>query len=256
VGPRTIALVLGLLAAVGALGALPVPLTLYGEEDPPLQMTGSDGKPTGLVVELVQEIERRTGATDTIELVPWTRGYEAVQTRPNLLLFSMARTAERNSLFQWIGPTLEFSYSFIGRADSSVVIHSLEDARALKAIGVYKDDARDAFLTKQGFTNLDRAVDNVMNVRKLMSGRIEAYAGTTDSWPEVETAGFPPSAVRQLFVFARVQLYLAASLGTPATTVRLWNQTLDAMKTDGTFQKIYAKYYPGRALPGPAITSF
>lgn len=78
-------------------------LSIYCEFDPPFQFLDASGSPTGYAVGLVREIQKRVGNTDPIEIVPWARGHNDVLKKPNIVLFSMARTAERENLFRWVG---------------------------------------------------------------------------------------------------------------------------------------------------------
>jgi polar amino acid transport system substrate-binding protein len=232
-------------------------LTIYTEINSPVQFVGPDGKPTGLAVEVVQEIQRRTGNTDPITVVPWARGYLELQSRPNIALFSTARTAERNALFKWVGPLVETVFCFYVKSDSKITLKNLEDAKKLGSIGVYRNDARDIFLTKEGFTNLERTVENVANAKKLMTGRIDAFAAASLSVEDLMTsAGYRAQDIREALPFRNSQYFIAFSKETPDETVRRWNNALDAMKKDKSFERIYRKYYPHQALPGPAITSF
>jgi len=238
-------------------GLLAKPLNIFCENDPPSQIQNPDNSLSGFAVDLVREIQRRLHTNDPIMMVPWARGYVSVQNDPNVLLFSMARTAERNSLFQWIGPILENQYGLYVKVDSKIVINSMEDAKMVHGIGVYRDDVRDLFLTKAGFINLDRVTDNGYNIKKLMAGRIDAYAGSPTGVADVmKTAGFRATDVKLAFVFMKSQSFIAASRATPADVVKAWNDALGAMKADGTFKAILAKYYPGVAMPGPVITTF
>jgi len=248
-----------MLLAIGAFptSLLAQPLTIYCENDPPSQIQNPDNSLSGFAVDLVREIQRRVHNDDPIEMVTWARGYYDIQKYPNVLLFSMARTAERNSLFQWIGPILESQYGFYVKADSKIVINSLEDAKKIRTIGVIHDDVRDLFLTKAGFTNLDRRTDNNANIKKLMTGRIDAYAGSpTGIADALKSAGFHVTDVKLAFVFLKSQSFIAASRATSTGVVQAWNDALDALKADGTFEAILAKYYPDEAMPGPAITTF
>ena len=154
-------------------------LTILCEDDPPLQYQDKDGKITGLTVEVVREIQRRVGSAEEIKLVPWARGYDAALAGPNIVLFSMARTPERERLFTWVGPVMETIYGFFARSDSRISIASIDEAKLAGRIGVYANDARDLILTRLGFTNLDRTTDNITNVKKLMAGRIDLYAGSS-----------------------------------------------------------------------------
>lgn len=238
-------------------GSLAQPLIIYCENDPPSQILNTDNSLSGFAVDAVREIQKRVHNNDPIAMVPWARGYNAIQSKPNILLFSMNRTADRNPLFQWIGPILESQYGFYVKADSRIIIASLDDARKIGTIGVYRDDVRDLFLTKAGFANLDRAVDNQTNIKKLMSGRIDAFAGSPLGIAEVlGLAGFQATDVKLAFIFLKTQSYIAASKNMPVGIVEAWNDVLASMKADGSFKAILDKYYPGAPMPGPAISTF
>jgi polar amino acid transport system substrate-binding protein len=246
-----------LVLAAFSAGLLAQTLTIYCENDPPSQILNSDGSFSGFAVDVVREIQKRVHNSDPIQMVPWARGYDAIQNQPNVLLFSMNRTVDRNPLFQWIGPILESQYGFYVKAESGIVINSLDDAKKLRSIGVYRDDVRDLFLTKSGFTNLDRANDNQTNIRKLMAGHIDSFAGSPLGIVGVlKAAGFQTTDVKLAFIFLRTQSFVAASKSTPSGVVEAWNDALAAMKTDGSFEQILARYYPGAPMPGPVITIF
>ena len=232
-------------------------LTLLTEVNPPTQIRLPSGELGGSAVEVVREIQRRLGNTDPIELVPWARGYRLVETQANTALFVMARTASRNSQFQWVGPFTEAVYALYVRADSTLALKDLEDAKRLKSIGVYRDDARDQMLTQAGFTNLDRTVDNASNVRKLMMGRVDAFAASTTSIDGLMTSqGFARDSVREALSFARVQTWLAFSRQTPASTVQAWTDTLESMKKDKSFDALMSAGQPNWKAPGKPITEF
>ncbi len=220
-------------------------LKVYTEISPPAQQLGADGKLTGFTVDLVREIQRRIGNTDPIEVVPWAKGYGELQARPNVALFTAARSQERAELFQWVGPIRELTYQLYVRADSHAILNSLEDARKLKLIGVYKDDVREQYLIQKGFTNLDRSVDNTIIVKKLMAGRIEAFISRPDAVDQIlRTAGFAPGAVRGTLALLRLPGYIAFSKTTPARTVKKWDEAFQGMKSDGTYERMFKHYFP------------
>lgn len=247
-------MVAGILAAALWGGLLQAQsLTIYTEISPPNQFLDASGQLTGFTVEVVREIQSRVGNSDPIQTVPWVRGYKELQAKPNVLLFSVARSAERDPLFEWVGPLMETNNVIYVKADSKSVIRTLEDAKRLERIGVYKEDIRDQYLTHAGFTNLDRSIDEGIMVRKLMAGRIDAMASSPEGYEQtLRTEGFALSDVKAVLTFMRVQTYLAFSKATPASIVRAWRNALEAMKKDGTFEGLFRKYYPTLPLPGPA----
>ena len=232
-------------------------LRIYCEDDPPMQIRAADGSLSGMTVEMVREIQKRVGNQDPIEMVPWARGYEALGRERNTVLFSMGRTAERDALFQWVGPIAESTFGLYARADSPLMIRTLEDAKRVRAIGVYRDDIRDQFLTRAGLANLDRTNDNVTNFKKLMLGRIDLFASSSnDIKANAEGAGYTLADVKLSHVFLRTQIFIAFSRKTDPAIVARWNAALKAMKKDATFQALFRKYYPDRPFPGPEVSAF
>lgn len=218
-------------------------LSLYCEDDKPLQFYDDNKKLTGLTVEVVQEIQRRIGNKDRIQVVPWSRGVNKLNKDPNTFLFTMARTQDREHLYQWIGPILFIEYGLYVKADSRIKINSLADAQKIGLIGVYRDDIRDQTLTRLGFTNLDRASSAVSNFKKLMIGRIAAYADAKKGVGiTAHLAGYEESDVKLAYDLFKNPLYIAVSKNTDAAIVARWNNALDDMKKDKSFLKLLKKY--------------
>jgi len=230
-------------------------LNVYCEDQN--QARGPDGKYIGLDIEIVSEIQRRVGNTDQIQLVPWTRGMRYLDSEPNTMLFSMARTTERADLYQWIGPISETAYGFYARANSPIVINNLDDAKKVASIGVYRNDIRDQFLSKEGFTNLDRASNNFSNLKKLMAGRVVVIASTSLAMKnDTKLAGYGMKDVKFLYAFLKVPIFIAVSKNTDAKIVADWNAALTTMEKDGTLKTIFKKYLPDQEMPGPEIVVY
>ncbi len=251
---------LTLICLLGMLPTLAVraqALNIYTEVAPPNQVKLPNGEMGGPTVDVVREIQRRIQNKDPIQLVPWARGYDQLTRVPNTLLFVVARTPERNALFHWVGPISETVFRLYVRADSKLVLNSLDDAKNLNAIGVYRNDARDQVLTNAGLTNLERTKDNVSNVKKLMLNRIDAFAASSLTIDElVAAADVPREQVRDALSFLTVQTWLAFSMGTPESSVAAWSDALAAMKKDKTFEQIMKAGNPKWVAPKTPITKF
>jgi len=232
-------------------------LTIYTEEDPPLNYLDSNSRLTGLSVEIVREIQRRVANSDPIQLVPWVRGLNCLNSGPLVMLFSMGRTAERNEAYQWIGPIYENTYLLYSLATASFQLNNLDEARQLRSIGVYNNDIRDQILSTLGFTNLSRQVNNESLIRMLFAGRLDAIAASKDGiGPLVKKAGHSIEEVREQLSFLTAQLYIGVSLDTPESIVQAWNEALNEMRSDATLLTIFQTYQLEDYYPGPAITAF
>jgi polar amino acid transport system substrate-binding protein len=245
-----------LALAMTSVGLSAQSLTIYTEENPPLQIKTSDGSASGYAVEVVSEIQRRIAGSDAIQLVPWARGYDALQNKENVALFSTTRTAERNGMFQWVGPLFEDAFALYTRADSKNKIDSVEDAKQF-LVGTVPNDVRDQVLIKDGLTKIDHSNDYTTIFKKLLIGRIDAAASSLgDVQANVEAAGAKMEDVKLSCIFLRAQLWIAFSKQTSPEVVKKWSDGFASMKKDGSFEKIFKKYFPKSPLPGAPITKF
>lgn len=141
-------------------------LQIVAEENfPPISFLNKDGKPDGLAVEIVEEIMKRLKIKQKIVVWPWVRAYRKTVKGPNFVLFSIARTAEREPLFQWTSSIFQMKSSFYAKKDSGLKINSLDDAKKLNIIGSYRDCFEEQFLKKEGFKNLSLVTNNILNVK-------------------------------------------------------------------------------------------
>jgi hypothetical protein len=128
-------------------------LMILTENLPPLNYV-ENGVLVGPAVEMVKEIQRRVDSNDQIQVYPWARAYRMALEEENIILFGMARTKVRENKFKWIGPIAEKRDILAAKKGSGIKIDNLEDAKKVAYIGTLRDDTKEIFLKKQGFTNL------------------------------------------------------------------------------------------------------
>jgi polar amino acid transport system substrate-binding protein len=233
-------------------------LQILADENRPLSFT-ENGQTKGLGVEVVQEIQRRVGDKNTIEIQPWSRAYRAVSSEPNVAIFAMARTAAREDLFQWVGPISASRASLYGRRGSGRVINNIDDAKSVERIMVVRDFYTHQLLQKLGFTNLELVPKPETMVKMALNDRAPLMFTSNVTLPDLlENAGAKPNDLEQLYTVTSIQTYVAFSLGTPKPTVAKWQAALDNMKRDGSYAAIYAKWLPGetptRIKPEPNVS--
>jgi polar amino acid transport system substrate-binding protein len=237
-----------LVFLVQSLACAAAELTIITEEFPPFNYT-EHGKLTGVTTQVVQEITRRLNIADNIEVLPWARGYKRLLTEPNVVLFTTARTQERESLFHWVGPIYVFRLGFYARKSDARRIDSLEAARQVGAIATYKDDFREQILKSLGFTNLDSSNNPQSNIRKLVSGRVDLWFFDNIGAPKVaREAGINPNDIEEVFTYQQHYSYIAISKQTSPDIVLQWQSALDEMKSDGTFWWLTRKWLPPDAI--------
>ena len=221
--------------------APPAPLTLYivGEPSPPAAMREGDDI-TGRETEKIRMLMQRSGTNYRIDLLPWKRAYVLVQQRPDMCVYSMSRTPEREALFNWVGPTDEADWVFYGRAEQNLRLRTLEDARPLR-IGTYAGDARDSFLRAHGF-NVDSTPNDATNPEKLLAHRIDLWAVGIRAGSGPLTQFAWSDRLVPVLTFNHINVYLACNRAVPDAVILQLNTTLATLRRDGSFKTIEQKY--------------
>jgi polar amino acid transport system substrate-binding protein len=223
-------------------------INLVTEEYPPVTFM-KNGKVTGFVTDMVREISARQGLQEPIRLTSWDEAYKMALSNSNVVLFSAERTEKREKLFQWVGPVGKNSAIFYAKKGSGIRMNSIDDARKVAAIATTSNWFTEQDLKSRGLTNLVSSPLPTDNVRKLMKGEVGLSVFTDITVPEiVKNAGYSMDELEPVFTLSDTYFYIAMSLGTPPEMVNKWQSTLDELKKDGTFEKIYRSYLPNTDL--------
>ena len=217
-------------------------LTILTENLPPLNYL-DNGTLVGSSVEIVQEIQKRLGSTEPIQVYPWARAYKMALEEENVILFGMTYTQDRSELFKWVGPLAAKRDILLARKDASISITSLEDAKTVERIGTLRDDVRGKMLEKMGFTNLEPVSDEQKNAQKLALGRIDLWAYKKPGFRTVcALAEVDPELFVEVAHLKKSELKIAFSKKTSDEIVARWQKAFDEMVADGTVRKIKDKW--------------
>lgn len=233
---------------------IPGSIQLFTEVNPPYNYyTGlaAERKIVGSSVDIVNEIQKRNGFVNKINISTWTDAYSTVLYLPNSAVFTTARTASRENLFQWVGPIDSYKTSFYTLASSGITINTLEQAKALKSIATPKDWYTVDFLASNGFNNIvATAITTQDAFNQLINGEVDALflKDPVVVWL-FKNSGKPEGFISKQYEAMNSKSYIAFSLSTPKATVDKWQSNLEAMKSDGTFKNIWEQWFPGVEIP-------
>lgn len=211
-------------------------LTFITEIYPPYSFV-EEGQPRGISVELLTEVLRATRSRQTradIQVLPWSEGYQRALTEPNTVLFSTARTAEREELFQWVGPIAPTRTVLLARRERGLRLQNFAQITQQDLqIAAVRNSAGHQILLRQGLdAGRIHAVDNGRAAAQLL------HDGTADLWVTEELVGrwlfddlgFSSRTVQALFVLSETPMYFAINLDTPRDRVHLLQDTLDRIE--------------------------
>jgi len=220
-------------------------VTIYTEENPPQNFKDVEGNLTGSSVEVAQAIMEEIGREELITLTTWTDAYDQVLLNPNSMIFSTIKNADREPLFEWVGPVCKKNYCFVVKSESQIELNVIDDAKLLDVVGVPEGWAAEDQLIAQGFTNLQTwsTPENVFNA--LMDGTADAVVLNDIAIDYLATeCGFSPEDVRNELIFSPGETYLAICKNTKAEYVQEWQQAYTTIMNNGTFAGIWNTWYP------------
>lgn len=237
-------LIVGLV--VGVVGAQEI--TVVTEEFPPFNYM-EDGEITGASTEIVRATLAKAGIQADIRIYPWARAYWMATEQPNVLIYTLARSPEREELFKWIGPIVPpiRAALFKLKERTDIVLTSLDDARQYQ-IGVVQNDGGHQILLQYGFEdekNLFTVTKGDQNIRKLLAGRIDLmFSDSLFVTMKAKELGLPVEQIEEAFLAMEVENYMAFSRQTPDDVVERVRTAFEQLKADGAVEAIITKYMP------------
>lgn len=149
-------------------------ISVVTEDTYPLQYV-QNGEVVGRVTELIRAVLDDAGFEYHIKVKPWARAYNEALATENTLIYSMARTKEREAKFKWIGSVMQIRYFLVGldtlELPQPITLDSLKNL----PVGAVRDSATHQYLVKHGFTNIYEVSHPRQSIRMLKQGRIQLF---------------------------------------------------------------------------------
>jgi polar amino acid transport system substrate-binding protein len=222
-------------------------LKAFTENLPPLNYAeGREAK--GFSTELLRMMGQQAGIPITIEVLPWVRAMQQVQERPDAILFSLTRTPEREAQFKWVGPISPrriVLFKLAARQDLGVP--NLQRLAGAK-IGVVRESAAARQMQNDGLDpgqELELALDDTNNLRKLLAGRME-YMAMLDwaaAW-QLQQMDLPYATLQAVLDYDVDKSYwFGLNPRSDDNLVRRLQAALDNLRRDGRYERLRQRYF-------------
>ena len=201
---------------------------------------------TGMNTEIVRAIMALTGDDFEVVVLPSMRTTHALRTRPKTIMYSMFRTAERESLYKWVGPLLEEAIHPYQLANAPQPVNSLEQLLRAPQITTRHAGLVPKMLESLGFNNLDKSATTSRQLyRMLLAGRTDIIIGDTDAGVAYYSRqlNIAPGTLRRIPIeLYRASLYIAFSRDCDDELVALWASALEQLRSSGELERIQRRY--------------
>lgn len=206
---------------------------VYTEQSPPYNFL-ENGQVKGYSTRLVEKLFAQNGhqiSDNTIQLLPWARGYHNVLNQENSMLYSMVRTPEREALFQWVGPIGKMTLGIIAKKSTQMKVTALETLRQYK-IATIPDTASEKALIDIGLRveHFERFSNRTSQLKKLQENRVDAIAFSVEAaFSLLKEMGCDISEYEVVYVLKESDLYFAFSKNTSQKIISSLNETLKTL---------------------------
>jgi polar amino acid transport system substrate-binding protein len=206
---------------------------------PPLTTTASADK-KGLVHDLVAEMLKLQKIDKPIEFIAWSDAVKLADSEKGIVIFPMTRTPEREAKYVWLTKVFDMNRSFAVRPGGAAV-NTVDEAKALKAVGTTAASASLAYLKKSAIPNVVEFPTSAELMKALLTGAVDAaYQPVPFAKADWHAAGGTGA-----LVFGAVQevsaAYVAANPGS-GLNPNDWQGALQVLEQEGTFDKLLHDY--------------
>ncbi len=207
---------------------------------PPLEINDSSGQ-EGFNVEIFRDIAKRAGYEPKVDFLPWINAQQKAKDEEGLLVIGVTRTAERERDYIMLVPLIEANVVF---ATNSKTVNSFEEAKTLKFVTVAPGTPQESQLKAAGVTHLDPVESYESASKMLEAGRVEAWFAwdirAKYAWKKF---GLDPTKLVLGRAIRVEQVYVAANKKSKPDIQPRLEVALADCKRDGTYQRIYEKYF-------------
>ena len=231
------------------LRLLAAELPPYSFQIPPASVAETPGVDQGLVYEVVSEMAKRIGHTGLIEFLPWGEAQRIARTQPNIGILALTRTPERDNQYRWLVRVVTDDLILVG--GQGVDVSSLDKVKD-RPVGVLGRSGAEALLRERGFTRIKPQPEEWINARLMQQRRIDAWlAPRLMVIYAMHEVGGNLEALNFGEIVRKSEIYLAASKDLPDAEAQKWERAFEAVKADGTYQRIADEYNRLKIVPIP-----
>jgi polar amino acid transport system substrate-binding protein len=211
----------------------------------PYQIKNPDGSLGGFSTDVVQALFKITQDHPEIQVMPWARAYEIALHKPNILIYSIAHTKDRDKKFHWIGDIKEERLYFWGLkkhyAKSDYEVSALKNYK----IAVSRSSNSAQYLIAQKFSNIYQLANERQNMNMLFIDRVDLILATQITIEtRAKNLGFDFNELQRLNEVAALNntLSIAFSIGTSPTLVQKYQAAFQQLETNGELAKLKEKW--------------
>ncbi len=215
-------------------------LRMLTDNHPPLHFQQGE-RMAGFGVDVVEALAQRSGDRIQVQQRPMLRALRDASEEADTAVFTILRTAERETRYQWVGPLMQTETALYTRSSDDTPVSDLRQTRG--QIAVPRKWLVYSVLRQQGLDNLWGVDSPEIMMRLLQIGRVQYVVADTMSVSTFAAEqGMALEQLRYQIPLMHQDAYIAFSPKVDPAQVARWQQALQAMEQDGSLQQLKQRW--------------
>ncbi len=208
---------------------------------------GTEMPNNGVITVLVKSAFKRSGISSSIRFIPWSRAMRDVKNGKSDILMGAYYTNERNKDYYFSDSIYDIEIGLVALKSLGITqFTKLQDLIPYK-IGVNRGWANSKTFDKADYLNKQDANSPILNVRKLLKKRVDMlfisfgvfrHEINTISAQKINEVVF----IKPTLKISPIHLMISRNNPEKENIMNAFNESLAAMKKDGSYQKIIKEY--------------
>lgn len=189
-----------------------------------------DGQISGYAVDVINELSNIAGEDIEIQMLPWARALHIAENKPNTLIFSIARTLERENHFIWGGVLLDsplYIWKLKNQESESNNHYFIKDN---DVYGASRMSAGFEYLKMQKVSNIHIVNTQAQTLKLLFNKRVDFIISSEEGINyRLKKLNLDSSLLVKLTSDIKMnqRLYFAFSLGTNPNIIEKYNKAFE-----------------------------
>ena len=212
----------------------------------PYQIQQTDGTLSGFSTEVIHALFAQANSDANIKVMPWARAYEVARSTPNVMIYSIAHTRARDTLFHWVGSLKEERLFFWGlKSKFPEPVENIEQLKSLKVAASRLSNVAQ-YLHDNKFKHIYELIKEDQNMLMLYRDRVDLIVATELTLQNrAEKLGLDFDKMQRIQEVKELNndLSIAFNKGTESNVVDHFRQAFNTISANGTISQIRAKWH-------------
>lgn len=205
----------------------------------------------GFLTRLTEAAFEAAGYEPRVEFIPWARALHDVEQGYRHVLMGLFYSEEREQVYRYSEPVYQAQVGLVARADFERDAYDSLQELVEYTIGIGRGFANSPEFdaAAEDYLNVDIATDHATHIPMLFAERIDMMAGTVDIiLHAAEQQGHPAASMKVLeppLMVHDIHIGVSRAIDDSERIRDDFNRGLRAIRADGTYDDIMARYGPG-----------